>query len=619
MCTQRIQRLEVSLQNYPIYRKNLIEDNKIDYLDFYILILKKYFTPDYVQKVIGSKYNHIIIDECQDLTKLKLLFFKKIKEYLKSSIKLTFLYDDSQSIYSNSYLGTGRTFKKLGFDAINKKLSYSYRSTKQIYRAAYDILDKFPNEFQDKENSINRELVQNDEGIKPFLIKTSSQEAEVERVCKDLESLLKIYRAQDIILVIPEDIKTSKYITKYIDAFKRHNLPDIHILDRNELKRINVKNQKVDKTKFKMYNPFNIKGLEAKVVLLLDLQDIPLTCKKEEDFEIAQLYHVCISRAMDVLYMYSVGEPNKYIDSIEKSYIKEVPENQEIDIVREVEYSKQYINENKVKRFEKEKEVIKDRLNKNNLELEEIKQLKEKMEEELKKLTLENQKLKDSSNLSNNKNIASLLNEKEKEEVTKVEKIFPDFPKSILESLGQGLFYYNNENIKFACVLFSLAIEEMFREIDPKFQGCTLGNILNELEYNFQMNYISHCSILRKKGIRSIRNKVMHGSLVTQQEVDILYNYIFKDKELKFLHNQIVRERTNIKAKESKKLEKTAELITFNKSIHFKGKTYHSVILDDNEYGASVKAIKNGKYRLNGYYTKSYDRDIFIIENFKKI
>src|SRR5690606_35501490 len=62
-----------------------------------------------------GKYTHIIIDESQDLTRLQLEFLKCIyKEKPYSS--LLFVADNTQSIYSHSWLGKGRSYTTIGYD-----------------------------------------------------------------------------------------------------------------------------------------------------------------------------------------------------------------------------------------------------------------------------------------------------------------------------------------------------------------------------------------------------------------------------------------------------------------------------------------------------------------------
>ena len=71
------------------------------------------------QQINHGKYTHIIIDESQDLTKVQLEFIKCIyREKAYSSI--LFVADNTQSIYSQSWLGKGRPYTSIGYDMSGK-------------------------------------------------------------------------------------------------------------------------------------------------------------------------------------------------------------------------------------------------------------------------------------------------------------------------------------------------------------------------------------------------------------------------------------------------------------------------------------------------------------------
>ena len=116
------------------YRERMLSQNKIDYLDACILALKKNNFSNFLD------YNHIIVDEAQDLSKLKLMFITSLNRLNleKDENSLMFLYDSSQNVYDDSWLGYGRSFSSIGLDVKGKikKLEVSYRTTRQIHQAA---------------------------------------------------------------------------------------------------------------------------------------------------------------------------------------------------------------------------------------------------------------------------------------------------------------------------------------------------------------------------------------------------------------------------------------------------------------------------------------------------
>lgn len=85
-------------------------------------------------------------------------------------------------------------------------------------------------------------------------------------------------------------------------------------------------------------------------------------------------YYVQMTRAMEYLFLFSCGEPNKFISAIDEKYLNEIEYEKELDIV-ELVYDKtltslENFQENRVKRFltvaenikkKKEKEIEEDK------------------------------------------------------------------------------------------------------------------------------------------------------------------------------------------------------------------------------------------------------------------
>jgi len=60
-------------------------------------------------KGVEKYYNHIIVDETQDLTRVQLEFIKLLYQPRANS-SITFIVDTAQSIYPHSWLVKGRNF-----------------------------------------------------------------------------------------------------------------------------------------------------------------------------------------------------------------------------------------------------------------------------------------------------------------------------------------------------------------------------------------------------------------------------------------------------------------------------------------------------------------------------
>ena len=98
-----------------------------------------------------QKFTHIIVDESQDLTRSQLLFLKEIQNP-KSYGSILFIGDSAQSIYAQSWIGSGRSFATIGFNMAGRSnsLSKNYRTTTQISQAAYSLIRECPDIIEDE-------------------------------------------------------------------------------------------------------------------------------------------------------------------------------------------------------------------------------------------------------------------------------------------------------------------------------------------------------------------------------------------------------------------------------------------------------------------------------------
>lgn len=71
---------------------------------------------------VEEKYKHIIIDEAQDLTKIQLDFINILRQD-KESGSILYLMDVAQSIYHQSCLVKGCSFKTIGYDMTGKAIA----------------------------------------------------------------------------------------------------------------------------------------------------------------------------------------------------------------------------------------------------------------------------------------------------------------------------------------------------------------------------------------------------------------------------------------------------------------------------------------------------------------
>lgn len=370
------------------YRKELMKDKRIDFLDYHIHLYETYFE-EYIKKEIAPYYSHIILDESQDLNKVDLLYITKMKEVLGKEVTLTLLYDDSQAIFPFSFLGNKGTFKEIGLNITNKNikhLSYSYRTTRQIHQPAYKMLANFEEE---KQNLLEPVFVENDEGIKPVLVNCSTNTNSMEKVAEDLKFLLEIYKPNEILVIAPYDAISKKYV----DYLKTQNIKG-RVLESGDLRKINNNFNKLDTMyeykyldrEIPFYSYFNIKGLEAKAVLLLECDKLPAWSSKDLklDSEVAKILYVAMTRATEFLCMYATGEINNFYASITQGenadkYFEIINSTERIDFFKNIVVNESFRKANKTSRYQinhRDFKAEKEKFEEENRKLEE--ELKEK-------------------------------------------------------------------------------------------------------------------------------------------------------------------------------------------------------------------------------------------------
>lgn len=294
-----------------LYNKKLNEKGLIDFKDMDIFAYKQAkIKPE-------KKYTHIIIDESQDLTRVQLEFLKLLllqKEYSS----LMFICDTAQSIYSHSWLVKGRSFTSIGFDMTGKSnsLSKNYRTTAQIAEAAYSLIEHDNNIVGD-ENFVKPSLIDH-QGAYPIYRWFKSNEDEAGFIVSEIKNnLLNKFSKKDIV-VIAKKKNQLKYVKECMD---KEGLPNVLITKCED---------DFDGDNIKLITMHSIKGLEFKVVIIAGLNKdvIPFTSYQDLQDEGMQessdrkLLYVGMTRANEILYMTSGGNPSKFIGEIDSRLLK---------------------------------------------------------------------------------------------------------------------------------------------------------------------------------------------------------------------------------------------------------------------------------------------------------
>lgn len=287
------------------------ERGKVDFNDIRSMALEE------VRRECSKRYTHIIIDESQDLSKLQLEFIKELYNDEKSYSSLTFLFDSSQSIYSQSWLGNGRNFTSIGYNMVgkSKSLSKNFRTTTQISQAAYSLLKK------------STEVVRDENYVKPFLVDKqgeypvyrnfSNEREELEYLRETLVREGRRYNKNEI-LVVARSRNQLEIAKKYLEE----NNISASILDRD--------NDDFESDAVRLMTMHSVKGIESKLVILININDGVLpyysstdeTVRELEEVMEKKLLYVGMTRATEQLYILSNGTPSQFIGEIDSDYLR---------------------------------------------------------------------------------------------------------------------------------------------------------------------------------------------------------------------------------------------------------------------------------------------------------
>ncbi|WP_338946344.1 UvrD-helicase domain-containing protein [Fusobacterium pseudoperiodonticum] len=298
-----------------IYRiLNLYRGGKKDtlrYTDFYdIAFLFLYYFEKEENRNKVKKYNHVIVDEAQDLSKIHFRFINLICEISKTSGNTISLFmDKNQSIYpEQAWIFGNRTLKQVGIN-INKSftLNRAYRNVKEIFDVAKKLNPEV--EVGDVPDTKNQNLTLTfsvDRGIKPFFIKYSDSEDRLNNLCKDIKTLVNEFNYKyDDISIICLNEQSIKEIQNSLQ--KEH----ISYVKKNKI------GEGVNITTY-----HSAKGTENKVIFIPNIDELnaddltdlyPDKTREEILDELKKLLYIGMTRATEVLIVSSLKiEPSEY-------------------------------------------------------------------------------------------------------------------------------------------------------------------------------------------------------------------------------------------------------------------------------------------------------------------
>ena len=288
-------------------RSLMREDTCCEFIDTEIAAV------NYVRKNPVEKYTHIIVDESQDLSRLQFEFLRHLLDHKKHST-VTFLYDISQSIYPNSWLGMGNSFASAGFDVTGRTriLRNNYRTSNEILGAARNMISS------EGVLSDGEPFYCNQSGIRPLHIECHGQDQQNREVLRLVNQLKEKFGLEDIAI-------TSRY---------NKNLQEIKdLLDANHIESeiINRNTDNYGKSSVKLITFHSFKGIESQVVIIPDLvagQFPYMSATENMDdsglIEERKLFYVAMTRASKMLFLFSYGQPSPFLNDIAPELLRKI-------------------------------------------------------------------------------------------------------------------------------------------------------------------------------------------------------------------------------------------------------------------------------------------------------
>lgn len=122
---------------------------------------------------------------------------------------------------------------------------------------------------------------------------------------------------------------------------------------------------------------------------------------------------------------------------------------------------------------------------------------------------------------------------------------------------------------------------------------------------------------LYRKKIINRRNETAHDEMKSHEDLQVLYDYIFKDKGIVSFYQKYL----DVQKREygNNLTEKIGEIFSRGGKIKIGGKKMTSHLIDEEEFAAYKTRIKDGEYKLKGEYKESRGQKIFVINEYKRV
>ena len=579
-------------------------------------------------------FDHIIIDEAQDFSKLHLEFIKLISNIDNNTeSSITFFMDINQTINIEKAwcLNNERNLEDANFEIKEENVLYlnrCYRNVEEIYSAAEKLLDN--NCYKSNNISID------ERGIKPLRLKSRTLEEEINNVITIIDILVNKYQYEY------SDFTIISQFTTNLEEKLKNKFP---ITTKNE------NSNSINLTTF-----YSAKGIESKVVFILGLNDeyfpskkiFPLKSNDEIIEEGKKLLFVAMTRATELLFLSSLYKESPIFSFFdEDDFINLDFENNNFDIIfgRELSTNENITTENESKRYD----ILK-----------EIKEIEQRLISELQSLRKETlSKFEDLKKGGNTKQEEVDTEKKDKEEPKIIENLinpekiekdiedkFPRANKTTQNELVDAEINYINidnqpilkkRNLKYCSVAYIIALEGELRDyyskmcnakiITDEFEdNVTLGRLLIKLQQN--MVFKNLVDEFYKRGLLDLRNESLHVHVDKERFInfeklkevrkDIMDNFL--RRFIQAFYTLKIQNKDNNDLKTSiinaKMLKKLGKVEITNKTKEYKG-SYTCLLEDIN--GQEITAVTNRTYQFEKFYKFICEDCCIAGQNYKKI
>ena len=460
------------------YRKVENEEEYFqDYHDYmisalYYLRRKDFFLDE------QNYFDHIIIDEAQDFSKLHLEFIKLISNIDNNTeSSITFFMDINQTINIEKAwcLNNERNLEDANFEIKEENVLYlnrCYRNVEEIYSAAEKLLDN--NCYKSSNISID------ERGIKPLRLKSRTLEEEINNVITIIDILVNKYQYEY------SDFTIISQFTTNLEEKLKNKFP---ITTKNE------NSNSINLTTF-----YSAKGIESKVVFILGLNDeyfpskkiFPLKSNDEIIEEGKKLLFVAMTRATELLFLSSLQKESPIFSLFdENDFINLDFENNNFDIIfgRELSTNKNITTENESKRYDIIKEIkeFEKRI------ISEIQSLRKETSLKFEDLKKSEAVKKESKNIEDEKDKEEpkIIEKEVIKEVEKIIKVEVPVEKIIeKEKIVEVKVEVEKEVNKIEKLINPEKIEEEIRKSFPLASETTQNELIGA-EINYNINYIN--------------------------------------------------------------------------------------------------------------------------------